>query len=457
MDQAKFQEAQQVYEAGDYRAAAKLFLASTGRGAEGNGGAYHMAGNSLMRLRRHADAVAVYNHAVRDETYSRRGAVYANLGTAHACLGELSDAIEAYEAALAEPGYETGYKAWQGIAAAQMERGKAEAAAVAYRKAALDERNPSPGKSLVNLGLCLMALGRYQDAVDAYQAALGFDNYDGRGRALANLGQALVALERYDEAARAFEKSTQLHQHKLSPSAQADYDKALENSVDAPEIIEGWVTGEMPQVDLVFGDHEDEQAPEQPVSSDEEPEPDPVDVAPATEMDADVAAARLGFGDEDAVSSFFTMSEEEMKEKAKAHRRSERSAAGPTWVRSAVIGGVVLAVVLGLFVGGYLAGWGWPTQRSTVNGMMQAYAEGSAVEEYWVAVPNSDVKREMAKIPPVKSFTIEEIDSGRTESTAAVTVTPQEGAVMHYIIILTREGVGWRVTGLDYDWRSTGS
>ena len=61
-----------------------MFLGAAGRGAEGNGAAYHMAGNSLIHLRRYQDAVTVYGHALRDSIYDRRGAVFANLGAAYA-------------------------------------------------------------------------------------------------------------------------------------------------------------------------------------------------------------------------------------------------------------------------------------------------------------------------------------------------------------------------------------
>ncbi len=104
----------------------------------------------------------------------------------------------------------------------------------------------------------------------------------------------------------------------------------------------------------------------------------------------------------------------------------------------------------------YLAGLGWPTQRSTVNGMLVAYSKGEPVEKYWVAVPEGDVAREMAKVPPVEKFTIDEVDRGRDSSAVAVTVTPREGGTMRYVVRLSREGVGWQVNGLDNNWRSTG-
>ena len=459
VDQTKYQEAQLAYDAGDYRTAAKSFLASAGRGSVGNGAAYHMAGNSLMRLRRHADAVTVYRHALRDETYQKRGSVFANLGAAYVSSGELSEAIAAYESALDEPDYATPYRAWQGIAAAHMERGRAEEAAFAYRKSALDEKNPDPGKSLVNLGLCFMALGRPADAVDAYQAALGFDSYGGRGRALANLGQAYAATGDYAEAVKAFEKATQLHGHQLSAGALQAYETARAATAPDRETVEGWVTGELPpvgQADPVAapqstGWGEDELAAlaaDLPVS---ETPPAPVPADPAAH-----AAEALGFGDEAAVSDFFSRTEEDMKVQAREARRAERGSSNGGLTRAVTVAGIGAVVFAVLVSAAYFGGLGWPTQNSTVNGLLVAYSKGEGVEQYWVAVPNKDVEREMAKIPPLKEFTVDDVSRGRDTSTVDVTVTPSDGAPMHSVVTLDREGVGWRVTGVDYNWRSTG-
>lgn len=483
MDSSKFQEAQVAYEAGDFRAAAKGFLASAGKGAVGNGAAYHMAGNALMRLRRYADAVTVYGHGLRDETYDKRGPVYANLGAAYVAMGELSSAITAYEAALAEPGYSTPYKAWQGIAAAHMERGKAEDAAIAYRRAALDEANPEPGKSLVNLGLCFMALGRPADAADAYKAALGFDNYGSRGKALANLGQAYTAMGEYAEAVKAFEKATQLHGHKLSAAAQAAYDTAVSAVGPARETVEGWVTGEMPPVPLAELQQPSGWATGElvaltggtavpatlPVQSGPLPQGQPSEAPVSLPVslfgddngggEADVAAqaaAALGFGDEAAVSDFFSRSEDEMKLRDREARRAERAGRPSRLVRGVVVGGIGAVVFAALVTAAYFLGLGWPMQDSTVLGLMAAYKDGRPVESYWVAVPDADVKREMAKVPPVKDFEVGGVDRGRDTSTVRVTVTPEKGAPMHFIVTLAREGVGWRVSGIDYNWRSTG-
>ncbi len=138
VDQARFDEALKSYESGDYRQAAKGFLSAAGRGTAGNGSAYHYAGNSLMRLRRWRDAVTVYGHALRDEAYTKRGAVFSNLGQAYTHLAEYTSAIDAYNQALEESDFTAKYKAHQGMAAAYLEMGRHEDAASEYRTAALD-------------------------------------------------------------------------------------------------------------------------------------------------------------------------------------------------------------------------------------------------------------------------------------------------------------------------------
>jgi Tfp pilus assembly protein PilF len=469
VDSNRFQEAQQAYDAGDFRTATKTFLAAAGSGADGNGAAYHMAGNSLIRLRRYQDAVTVYGHALRDSIYDKRGAVLANLGASYSALGEYAEAVKSYEGALEEPDYATPHKAYQGLANAQLERGRVEDAAIAYRKAALDPGNTDPGKALVNLGLCFMALGRPADAVEAYQAALGFDDYSGRGKALANLGQAYVALGEYDEAVKSFEKATQLHSHQLSPAAAAAYETARTQSHPEREVVDGWQTGEIPQVALP-GDGSsatwstEEFAPIVPSASPVAASGAPVlfdQADPAVSglpPEAEKAADELGFGDDAAVADFFTVTEEQLKQR---DRESRRSARGPAkrggGLRAAIIVGVIVLLVVGLLGGAYALGLGWPTQQQTATGLLLAHQTGGAVDGYWVAVPQKDVAKEMAKIPPLKSFSVDGVDMHPQSSTVAVTVAPKNGAPLHYAITMSREGVGWKVTGVENDWRSTGS
>jgi tetratricopeptide (TPR) repeat protein len=459
MEETRFQEAQQAYAAGDYRSAAKGFLSAAGRGTDGNGAAYHMAGNSLLRLRRYNDAVTVFRHALRDEGYSRRGAVNANLGVAFVALGEYSEAVRAYEDALRETDYETPYKALQGMASALLERGRVEEAAAAYRKAALDTTNPEPAKALVNLGLCFMALGRPADAVDAYQAALGFDEYRGRGKALANLGQAYFTLGEYQNAVRAFEKATQVHSHGLSQAAGAAYEAALARvrELSAPRPSnEGPLTPDLPEgMPVEVAVHlSGESGSGTDAADDVELEQEAgAESSLSHETTADDASRALGFGDDQAVADFFSVSEEQLRERDLAERRARRA---QTWsgrsraVTVTVI--VVVVLVCGAAVAAWFTGYGWPTQQQAVDGMLSAYGEGQPVDSFWVAVPAADVTREMAKVPVPGTYTIESVERSAQDSTVTVAVTPDEGTSLRYAVTLVREGVGWKINGVDNDW-----
>ncbi len=458
MDDARYQEARRAYDSGDYRSAAKLFLAAAGEGTDGNGAAYHMAGNALIRLRRYSDAVTVYGHALSDEVYSKHGAVYANRASAQAALGDYADAIASYEAALEDTGYRTPYKALQGLASALLEMGRTEEAAAAYRRAALDETNPNPGAALVNLGLCFMALGRPADAVEAYQAALGFDGYAGRGKALANLGQSYHALGRDEEAVRSFDKAINLHGHTLSAAALADYKAASAATEQARETVEGWLTGDMPPLIELGGEGDGWDASGLAALSDS----DGGGSAAAPYERADVSAAGgVGAGvidDDDEVRAFLSRTEDEMRVQDRELRRAERVARRGernVWkpVLAIVLALALLAVLLGVL---FYSGYGWPTQKQTTKALLSAQQEGRAIGLYWVAVPERDVRKEMAKIPPMKSFTVDSVDRSSTTSTASVTVTPEGGAALHYQISLQREGVGWKVTGIENDWGSSG-
>jgi tetratricopeptide (TPR) repeat protein len=486
VDQERFLEAQKAYDAGDYRTAAKAFLAAASRGPAGNGRAYHMAGNSLMRLRRHQDAVTVYGHALRDDAYDKRGAVHANLGAAYAALGEYAKAAAAYQAAVAEPGYATAYKAYQGMATALMERHKVEDAAVAYRKAALDPENPDPGKALVNLGLCFMALGRPTDAAEAYKAALGFDAYKGRGKALANLGIAYTQMGEYEEAVRAFDKATQAHGYEMSAAARQAFESAKSMSGGGKQTVDGWQTGDAVAVAVTQaaadgwatselqalaadtgvedeGSLVAEDAQVRAEAPDEAPETlDEVGVAGATaEADAahssERAADALGFGDDAAVTSFFEITESEMKQRDRDRRRAQRVSAGPAGrARTLVVWLVGSLAVFGCLMAAYYLGFGWPTQGNTTARLLEAYKAGKAVEGYWVAVPGKDVAREMAKIPPMSAYAVNTVKRGATTSSVSVTITPRKGAALRYTVTLEREGVGWKVSGIENSWRSTG-
>ena len=88
--------------------------------------------------------------------------------------------------------------------------------------------------------------------------------------------------------------------------------------------------------------------------------------------------------------------------------------------------------------------------------MLTAHGTGGRTEAYWVAAGSADVAREMAKVPPLETFAVDGVERAAQTSAVLVTVTPKTGAPLHYRVTLAREGVGWKVTGIENDWRSTG-
>lgn len=419
MEQTRLEAAEAAYAAGDWTTAAREYLAAAAGEIEGSGYAFHRAGNALMKLKRFEDATAVYERALRDPSYGDTATVASNLGTAKASLGAHEEAAKAFSLALESPQYEARYKALQGLGGAYYQMGRIEDAAEAYRQAALDSANPDPGKALNNLGLCFMALERPQDAVEAYRAAVELPEYKGRGRVAANLGMAYVALGMHDKAVASFERARDEFGYELSPYLETAY-KASLSALKTPARVEGWSTGEMPPV-----------VPAREVAFPEE-------------------------GEEDD-SRFFTITDEEMKRVDRDARRKERSEKAPKrplWVSVVVWAAVVVAIAGGV-VAAYMFGLGYPTQQMTVNGVLEAYADGEDVSSYWVAVPATDVEKAMSSLPlEWESYTVGNIERSARTSKVDVTITLDRGGVVTYEFSLAREGVGWKVNGVSTSFSS---
>lgn len=416
MDQTHFDLASSAYEAGDWRTAAREYLAAAGPGGAGSGEAFHLAGNALMRLKRFDDAATVYDRALKDPEYTKTGALNANLGTALCAAGMHDRALAAYQRALDDPMYATRYKAFQGLAGAQFELGLIEDAGDSYRRAALDDVNPEPGKALNNLGLCFMALGRPSDAIEAYKAAIELEGYSGRGRAAANMGLAYAAEGQHAKAVAAFERASGEFGYELTGAAAAAFESSRE-AMDAPLVVDGWSTGELPPV---FDD---------------------------------------GSDDED-VSAFFARTDDEMRlsdRESRKAERMERKAGKKPWV-SISIWAVGAMIVVGAIAFAWMSGLGYPTQTMTVNGMLKAHKSAESVESFWVAAPSADVEKEMSNLPlKFQEASIDGIERSAKTSTVDVTVVLEKGAPLTYRVSLVREGVGWKVNGVTNDWRSTGT
>lgn len=425
-----------AYAEGDWDRAALEYMASVhGQSGEGSGFALHHAGNALLKLGRYADAATVYERALLDETYDRRSAVFANLGAACNAAGLYEKAVAAYDAALADESYQTAYKALQGRAGALYELGRFDEATISYRQAAWADGNPDPGRSFNNLGLSFMALGRPSDAVGAFKAAVGLETYGAKGKATANLALAYAAMGFFEEAVREFERARDLLGYKLIGETLATYERSIESvgTEGEPllppieplerETVEGWMTGEMPSAVATTG---------------------PAGAVPTDE--------------DEATQRFFDMSEDDMRDSDRAERKAARAARLTPRVIALRVGialGIVVAIA-GVLAGLLYAGFGYPTQTQTVSALLDAYRTSGSYTQYWVAVPQTNVKQEMNQLPArFASYRIPGVDRAALKSTVRVIIRFETGAELAYDVTLAREGVGWKVTGIKNAWSST--
>ena len=475
MDTQKFTEAQQYYNEGDFRKSARLFLDAVEKGTPiGNGPAYHMAGNSFLRLKRYSDATVVFEHALRDDTYNRRGAVEANLANAYVRTGDYDSAIAHYEAALASGDAENAYKYYQGTAQAYMQQEKYDLAAIAYKHAALEPNNPTPGKSLSNLGLAMMANGNGAGAVEAYQAAIACPEYENKGRALLNLGIAYHSLGMWEDAVKALEEAK--HQPNYQGSELAE--GTLEHAKRRIELEQGVAEADQKIEDEVVTTEDDdlidpveaymqEQA-EKAAAQQEQSAKDDIDTGDPTSDDVEAAATgkfpaitedavvdddgilltphEADVGNSEDVERFFSMSEREVAAKGKEELKEERGKF--FWVKWAA----VIILLLGALGGGgaalFLTGQGHPSAESTVTNLLQSYSEGRSIAEYWTFGAQANIESRMVVVPIPETFTIDSVDSASMNTDITVTVHTEDEDARVFVFNLAREGIGWKVENI---------
>ena len=481
MDRTKYEAAHQLYQEKDYRKAARLFLEAADEGTPlENGMAYHGAGNSFMCLKRYHDAIIVYEQALRDDSYQKRGTIENNLANAYLQNGDLSQAIAHFEAALDESSMYEPYKCYQGLAHAYFEQRAYEQAALAYKNAALDERNPNPGAALVNLGLCMMALERPESAVEAYSAALGVDGYANRGKALANLGMAYYACKDYTRAQRALEEAQVMHHYQLNPAATEVLAacQAMQGQGQTPEEAAG-AAGEEGAVVAAEGGAGSlpEEAPVAAAASAAEPEPAPIAAStpapapaaqPSPEEESKLAALEAQqqeasvanpvedhsqdtgqIGPLEEVDSFYALSDKEIARQRKQELRRGRSIWH--WLAPVLIVLGVLLILAGAAVAVFTTGFGAPSVDTTIAHLFSAYNTGVSYESYWVSgTPN--IGRQMKALPPDSDFSIKSIDPQMTSSTAKVAVTAPGSTNLNFTVTLKRVGLGWKISSIKGDY-----
>lgn len=445
MNTQLFDQATLSYDNKDYRGALRAYTAclqdtSTPFALGEIGLIYHRIGNCLVKLKNPAEAIQAYAQAAADPAYSAKGALQNNIGMAYASLRDYDNAVKHFEQAVEDPAYETPYKAYMGLGNAELKLGRSAEAGVAFREAALDEGNPDPAKALLNLGICFMALDRPADAIASYESAMQFDmTADTRNRLNASMGQAYAANSQMAEAVDAFERAIADGSYILSDSASVDYQRAL-NAVAQSRALE--TAGDMSGLDVsatgdgIYGNESD------PFFYDE-------DYDPNAEESIYFGAYQ---GDED---KFFEASEEEIVQMSKGLAKRDRKRRN-IGLKFLVVIIVLIILVLGAAVFGYIQGYGWPTQQAVVQ---QLFADPeNAYENVFVdTISKENANSMLSAVVQDQNVTIDGVNRTMTESVVFATATAPQGAKITYEIDMVRDMIGWKVTSIDLYFPSQAS
>ena len=434
MNSANYIMADTAYKNGDFVTALKSFytvLKEGGSDLEPGelGLLYYRIGNCLLKMYTFNEAAISYQKTLEDTGFTQRSAAKVNLGKAQLGLGHYEDAVQSFNEALTDTTYAKPYQAQMGLGNAYTKLGMIVDAGTAYRNAALDERNPNPSKALMSLGSCFMALGRPEDAIESYNAIFEFDPSQlVAQKAYESLGQAFCAAGHYPEALDAFSRALEPGGFTLSGAAQADYHKALqvlhESKAFSPENLAGFDAQELGVVN---------------------PELEPTVGADGNEV---YGAGNVPTAND---TGFFDVAESDLVRLSKKQMRGQRKLKH-TGLKVILTIIILLILVLGTAVFGYIQGFGWPTQETVIEEIFAANAAGTDTTRYWIATSDEEIKvieRIMDMVAPTASVDIVFLERGMTESEALVAANLNEGGTVHYQVFLEREGIGWKISSID--------
>lgn len=436
MNQEAFKAGKEAYVKKEYSTAIAQ-LKSARVAGENNGALDHMLGNAYMRLKMYSEAISAYQDALADETYHKRGAVYANYGRALAGTGHTQEAITALEAAIADPSYTAHYKAQMLLGKIFEKQGNIREAGAQYRNAAIDEHNPDPAVALLALGRCFMALGRPIDAIEAYRTALDFSTESAsQAQIYAELGQSFVAANRMQEALDAFQKAHADETYTLTIS-QAEAEEQARAAVAA---LVGNRTGETDALLAAAG-----YDPLDPLGKSGEFMPSPDDTGffeikeeELVEQDEEQTANKKG----------------EKKQRKQAKKEQKRQAKKQKKHHPVRIILVTLLVLLVLALAGgaaaYFTGFGIPSQETVVTDLFNAKTNSQDMDGY-ISKGVSDTQKRLieALVPADATLSIDGVDRSMNASTVSCVAHLKEGGTQPFKVQLVRDGLGWKISSLD--------
>ena len=425
MNQQAFESGKRAYQEGDWLSASVLLEGAKGP-REAAGEVDHLRGNAFMKLGRFDEAAAAYGEALSDASYGKRGALSCNRGRALLAAGRPEEAVSALTDAVSDQSYATPYKAYLALGNAYEQLGDVRNAGIAYRSAAIDENNPSPASALTKLGGCFMRLNRAVDAVEAYRTALDFTTpLEDQNKIWCDLALAYVAANRMNEAVDAFGHATADGTLTLTPEAQASYD-AARRAVSSVESRRPSETDAF----LAAAGYGNSYDPLDPTGASGELIPSPED------------------------TGFFSVTEEDLVQQDKIDRKVRRKHRH-TGLKVFLVIFILLALVAGGGVFLYVNGYGWPTQESVVEQLLDVKTqEGDLSELFSPEVSDAQLQEYADRILAGSQVEVTGMDKSMTESTVYAVATLPSGAEQDYTITMVREGIGWKVTGVQAEYAS---
>jgi tetratricopeptide (TPR) repeat protein len=418
-----FEQGKASYRAGDYAAAVSALTMAKQPG-ELSGSLDHMRGNAYMKLGMFQEAAAAYGEALLDTSYAKQGALHANRGRALMATGAYDEAIDELALAANDPGYPTPYKAYLALGNIYEAKKMPREAGAAFRNAAIDQNNPDPASALAQLGTCFMELGRPVDAVEALRTALDFSTTEPTQSAIyAQLGCAFVATNRMSEALEAFQHALASGAYTLQPNEQASM-VAAQNAVAA---LTGLRKSDTDALLAATGYGTGSHDPLDPLGKSGEFMPSPED------------------------TGFFSVTESDLMAQDSEKKRKKHHP-----VRNALIVFFILVAIFGGAGYAYYAGYGWPTQGAVVENLFDSKATGTMSDVVASSVSKDALEQIESIIPTGATLTFTGIERSMNSSTVDVTAKLISGGTQDYVVTLVRDGISWKVSGVELSFASTG-
>ena len=442
MNETTFTRATGLYQAGDYRGALRKYTEclkdSTAPLKAGEfGSVYHHIGNCLMKMKNPEEAIRAYTQAEEDVAYAGDASLHLNIGKAYNALKEYDKAIDEFNKAIEAPEYASRYKALMSLGNIQMKMGDSAEAGRNFREAALDPNNPDPARALLNLGVCFMSLGRAQDALASYESAKDFDmSTNTRNRLISSMGQAYAANDEPEKAVECFKQVTSDGTYQLSDSAAVDYSRCIsEMNKKAAQIEAGDMSG------LDVSNAEDIAGAQDPYYYDDGTQA----------LDKVQGYVDAYEGDDD---KFFTATEEEIKQIYKAQAKKDRKRRG-FGLKLFLVIIIIIVLLLGGGAAAYFMGYGFPTQEAVATELFKNPSKTSAS----FASSVSDTSKEQLANFVVQDSNVEVtgVERGMNESNVYATAKTSEGGEIKYLLTMSREFVGWKVSNVELYFASQNS